>query len=91
MKLDTHATEFYRLRIKNEPEDLTWSASFDNGATYVAGQYDADLDLWRWLLSGPDAVGGGGTVVQKGTIIPLIKATAGTESVVRTTPTIKVL
>lgn len=90
MKLDRHATEFYRLRIQNDPEDLTWSASFDGGNTYVAGQYDEDLDLWRWLLSGPNS-GGSGTAVPVGTIQPLIKATAGSESVVRKTPTIKVL
>lgn len=91
MKLDVHGTEYYRLRIQNEPEDLTWSASFDGGTTYVAGTFDEDLGLWKWLLSGPNAAGGGGTVVPKGTVIPLIKATVGSESVVRTTPTIKVL
>lgn len=90
MKLDRHGTEFYRLKIQSDPEDLEWSASFNNGATYVPGQFDAELGLWRWLLSGPNGTGGG-TVVPVGTIIPLIKATSGSESVVRTTPTIKVL
>lgn len=90
MKLDRRATEFYRLRISSDPDDLEWTASFDDGATYVAGTYDEDLRVWKWLLSGPEAEGSG-TELPVGTHRPLIRATAGLESVVRTAPAIKVL
>ena len=90
MKLSEFGTEYYRLRIHNEPEELTWAASFDGGATYVDGEYDEESDVWRWLLSGPKSEGSG-TVLLRGTFRPLIKATIGDESVVRIAPTIKVL
>jgi hypothetical protein len=91
VKLSEYGTEYYRLTIRNEPEDLTWTASFDGGKTYVDGEYDEESDVWRWLVSGPKSNGAGTVLLKRGTVRPLIKAEAGAESVVRIAPTIKVL
>lgn len=54
MKLPSTGREYYALEITTSPAVAAWEASFDGGATWVAGALDLVGNLWRWLVAGPD-------------------------------------
>lgn len=53
MDLEPQARKYYQLKIVTNPVvSGTWSASFDDGATWVLGESQPDNN-WRWLVAGP--------------------------------------
>lgn len=54
MKLNRAERDYYVVTITTTPElDGTWEASFDDGATWIAGT-NTSGDDWAWLVAGPD-------------------------------------
>lgn len=87
MNLNKLAREFYAPTIITEPPVAAWSASFDDGATWVEGELVSDQH--RWLVAGPAADPGTATVVPA-TVTPLLRAVDNPEIIVRDAPRIYV-
>ena len=85
MYLKKLAREFYNLSIATVPAVTGWEASFDGGATWVAGETIGDTV--RWLVAGAAADPGTATVLTT-SVQPLLRVTDNPEIVVRDAPTI---
>ena len=84
MDLDSHGREFYTVEIVTTPQLTGWEASFDDGATWVAGAVHPTLaNTWRWLLAGENAAVGTAVAVVTSSFRPHIRATDNPEIVVR--------
>lgn len=92
MQLDPEGREYYNLEITTSPAvSGGWSASFDQGATWVAGVPGTvdGVAVYQWLIAGPDAEGAGtpdATITAS--ILPLVATTEGSERIVRPGPSI---
>lgn len=72
MKLYRQARRFYTLGIVTDPPVTAWEASFDEGASWVAGE--AAGERFRWLVAGPDAANNPeGTTVLGVSTTPLLR------------------
>lgn len=89
MILNTRARMYYSVAITTEPtlpSGATWSASFDEGATWVAGEPDPETSgSWRWLVAGPTATPDDATVIAK-QVVPLLACDVGDEHIVEDGP-----
>ena len=91
MRLQRQGREFYQLQISTDPPVEAWEASFDGGDTWVSGEAAVveAVAVHRWLVAGPDAGPGGGTVIAS-SVTPMIRAIEAPETIVRTAPGITV-
>lgn len=85
MKLDPQGREFYTLTITTSPTAVGgWEASFDNGATWHAGEeHDTLDDTWQWLVAGAGVAQGSAVAVISGHVQPKVRLTDNPEIVVR--------
>lgn len=86
MRLNSHGREVYRQSVTLDPVATgTWEASFDDGATWVAGT-DLGDGSFGWLVAGFDNDGADNPVYQFPagllTITPLLRLVTGQEEIV---------
>ena len=91
MKLPSAGTEFYALEIDTTPAVTSWEASFDAGTTWTASTAVGTDGFFRWLVAGPSAPAGSGTVLPIGSTIPRVRATSSPETIIRSAPRIDVV
>lgn len=95
-RLHRHGREHYDQKIQTDPPILAWEASFDGGATWHAGQAlaPADPDWYRWLIAGDRAEAGAASAQLAPTgdrdLVPIARATANPEIIVRNLEGIRV-
>ena len=91
MILNKFSREFYDPRPETDPVVLPadWSASFDDGVTWVPATVDDDLP--KWLVAGAEADEGDAVAVITDTTYPLLRITDTPEAVVVNGPKITVV
>lgn len=94
MRLNSFGREVYAVQVTLDPTASgTWEASFDGGATWLAGTLQTDQVSYGWLVAGPDN-DGTGAVYQfaPGTlaVTPMLRLTVGAEQIVLDGPSIEI-
>jgi hypothetical protein len=94
-RLKRHGRELYEQQIVTDPPIVAWEASFDGGSTWSAGEaVPGDPGWYRWLIAG-DLADPGTSVAQipptpPGDLVPMARAIANPEIVVRDLEPIRV-
>lgn len=86
MILNASARMYYSVAVATSPalpDGTVWSASFDGGTTWVAGEADPEtVGSTRWLVAGPSATPTDATVITKQTTYPLLACDVGDEHII---------
>lgn len=89
MILSRFARRYYRVTVTTDPQVTDWEASFDNGATWVAGTPIVGVDNgYQWLVAGPDVDLGAAVAVISANVTPLLRDVDTAEVLVEDAPRI---
>lgn len=91
MKMPVTGRRYYRLTITTTPTITSWSASFDGGTTWVAGNAEGN-NVFSWLLDTPSTIGGHNAgavlvnVTKGGYTEPILRSDQGSEELIYPVP-----